>query len=156
RYFRKITDGLRGAGTQFHTPRVPPTASVSVRAERLRELVDELPGERVNVIAHSMGGLDARYAISRLGLSERVLSLVTVGTPHFGTPLADLGAGLVPDTVSRALSRVVDVRALHDLTTDALDRFHRDVPVVPCGWFMRACACSTVCPPDTITWSLAA
>src|SRR5262249_24800163 len=38
-----------------------------------------------------MGGLDARYAIARLGLEGRVASLVTIGTPHRGTPLADLG-----------------------------------------------------------------
>ncbi|MFL5310583.1 MAG: lipase family alpha/beta hydrolase, partial [Myxococcales bacterium] len=80
------------------------------------------------VIAHSMGGLDARYAISRLGLGERVASLVTIGTPHQGTPVADLGAGIVPAGVSRALSKVLDVRALHDLTTGSLERFNRDVP----------------------------
>ncbi|HWE23332.1 MAG TPA: hypothetical protein VG496_05270, partial [Myxococcales bacterium] len=55
RYFRKITDGLRTLGTPFHTPRVPATAPVAVRAEQLRALVDELPGQRVIVIAHSMG-----------------------------------------------------------------------------------------------------
>ena len=130
-YFRKIADGLSGLEAKFHTPRVPAAAPISVRAEQLRALVDELPGERVNVIAHSMGGLDARYAISRLGLSDRVASLVTIGTPHQGTPVADLGAGLVPAAVSRALARVLDVRALHDLTTDALERFNRDVPDSP-------------------------
>lgn len=46
---------------------------------------------RLNIIAHSMGGLDARYyAISWLGLAERVASLTTIGIPHLGTPLADL------------------------------------------------------------------
>jgi triacylglycerol lipase len=42
----------------------------------------------VNIIAHSMGGLDARYAITQLGLRGRVASLTTIGTPHYGTPLA--------------------------------------------------------------------
>src|SRR5216683_4020621 len=83
-YFRKITDALSGVDAKFHTPRVPAAAPIAVRAEQLRALVDELPGERVNVIAHSMGGLDARYAISRLGLRDRVASLVTIGTPTRG------------------------------------------------------------------------
>jgi triacylglycerol lipase len=152
RYFHKITDGLRGRGTQFHTPRVPPTAPVAVRAEQLRVLVEQLPGERVNVIAHSMGGLDARYAISRLGLSDRVASLVTIGTPHFGTPLANLGAGLVPGTVSRALSRVVDVRALHDLTTEALDQFNRDVPDAPGVAYCSVVARSTLARTNPLLW----
>jgi len=130
-YFRKITDGLSGLDAKFHTPRVPAAAPIAVRAEQLRALVHELPSERVNVIAHSMGGLDARYAISRLGLGDRVASLVTIGTPHQGTPVADLGAGIVSAGVSRALSKVLDVRALHDLTTDSLERFNRDVPDAP-------------------------
>ena len=152
RYFRKITDGLRTLGTQFHTPRVPATAPVSVRAEQLRALVDQLPGERVNVIAHSMGGLDARYAISKLGLADRVASLVTIGTPHFGTPLADVGAGFVPGTVSRALSRVFDVRALHDLTTEALDRFNRDVPDAPGVVYCSVVGRSTFTKTNPLLW----
>ena len=38
-----------------------------------------------------MGGLDARYLISRLGMADRVLSLTTLGTPHRGTSFADWG-----------------------------------------------------------------
>jgi triacylglycerol lipase len=151
-YFHKITDGLQTLGTRFHTPRVPPTAAIAVRAEELRALVDQIPDERVNVIAHSMGGLDARYAISRLGLADRVASLVTIGTPHFGTPLANLGAGLVPGTVSRALSRVVDVRALHDLTTDALDRFNRDVPDAPGVAYRSVVARSSLARTNPLLW----
>src|SRR6266851_5725599 len=69
-----LAHGMLGVDAKFHTPRVPAAAPIAVRAEQLRALVDELPGERVNVIAHSMGGLDARYAISRLGLRDRVAS----------------------------------------------------------------------------------
>jgi triacylglycerol lipase len=119
RYFRNIAEGLGSLGTEFHHPRVRATGTVAERAEQLAELVRSLPCERVNVIAHSMGGLDARYAISRLGLEGRVASLVTVGTPHLGTPLADLALKGIPASA---------VRALSDLTVSALERFNREVP----------------------------
>jgi triacylglycerol lipase len=131
RYFRDIAHGLRALDAKIHQPRVHPTASIAVRAARLADLVRQLPGDRVNIIAHSMGGLDARYAISRLGLAERVASLVTIGTPHHGTPVADLGAKVVPARLAAELARVFDVRALHDLTTGSLERFNREVPDGP-------------------------
>src|SRR3954452_13194175 len=84
RYFRNIAEQLGSLGAGFHSPRGPPAAPVSVRAGRLVALVRELPGKRVNVIAHSMGGLDARFAIAQLGLADRVASLVTIGAPHHG------------------------------------------------------------------------
>lgn len=151
-YFRKIADALSGLDARLHTPRVPAAAPVSVRAEQLRALIDEVPGGRVNVIAHSMGGLDARYAISRLGLGGRVASLVTIGTPHQGTPVADLGAGIVPAGVSRALSKVFDVRALHDLTTDALERFNRDVPDAPGVAYCSVIGRSALTQTNPLLW----
>lgn len=52
-------------------------------------------GKSIAILAHSMGGLVARsmmqehsFADGRRG-GERVLHLVTLGTPHLGTPLAD-------------------------------------------------------------------
>jgi len=151
-YFRKIGDGLRDFGAEIHHPRVPAVAPVAVRAERLQELVQSLPAERVNVIAHSQGGLDARYAISRLGLADRVAALVTIGTPHLGTPLADLGAGLVPAAVSRTLGRVVDLRALHDLTTPGLDQFNRDVPDAPGVAYCSVVGRSSVARTNPLLW----
>jgi triacylglycerol lipase len=123
RYFRNISERLARAGADFHRPGLPPRASVSVRAEKLVALLRDLPGERVNVIAHSMGGLDARYAITRLGLAKRVASLVTIGSPHWGTPLADL-------PLSRMAVRLLGLAALNDLTPRALERFNREVPDV--------------------------
>jgi triacylglycerol lipase len=120
-YFRNIAERLGQLGASFHHPRVPPAASVSLRAEKLVELVRELPGDRVNVIAHSMGGLDARFAIARLGLADRVASLVTIGAPHFGTPIAGL-------RLSRAAARILHIAALGDLTPQALERFNHEVP----------------------------
>ena len=152
RYFRNIADGLHGLGAEFHHPRVPGVASVAVRAERLCALVHELPAGRVNIIAHSMGGLDARYAISRLGLGTRVASLVTIGTPHFGTPIADLGARLLPSSVSRALSSVLDVRMLHDLTAAGLAQFNRDLPDVPGVAYCSVVARSDLRRTNPLLW----
>lgn len=44
--------------------------------------------EKVNIIAHSKGGLDARYMISALDMSSRVASLTTLSTPHHGSKLS--------------------------------------------------------------------
>src|SRR5262249_10651950 len=82
------------------------------------------------LIAHSMGGLDARYAICRLGLSERVASLTTIGTPHLGTPLADLGIGMLRRF--RLLFRaLVDVGAFVDLTSQSLLSFNSEIRDAP-------------------------
>jgi triacylglycerol lipase len=91
-----------------------------------------LPHERVDLIAHSMGGLDARYALAHFGLASRVRSLVTVGTPHRGTPLADLGKQGALAVARRALAALgMSLEALDWLTTEALERFNKDVLDVP-------------------------
>lgn len=53
------------------------------------EVLKETGASKVNVIAHSKGGLDTRYAISRLGMSQYVASLTTINTPHRGCEFAD-------------------------------------------------------------------
>jgi triacylglycerol lipase len=106
RYFRGIVEHLERRGVVIHRPRLPAAASVPERAARLAAFLRALPPGRVNVIAHSMGGLDARWAISRLGAGDRVASLVTIGTPHRGTPMADLAAS-APARLVRAAAAAV-------------------------------------------------
>lgn len=47
-----------------------------------------------HLVAHSMGGLDSRYLIAHLQpdaeTENRILSLTTIGSPHRGSPIADL------------------------------------------------------------------
>jgi triacylglycerol lipase len=126
-YFRGIGARLEQMGAKVYSPRVPGTASIASRAESLATLIRSLPDERVNIVAHSMGGLDARYAISQLGLSGKVASLITIGTPHLGTPLADMGSKMLARIV-RMLARFIDLRAFVDLTTKGMERFNRQVP----------------------------
>lgn len=54
----------------------------------VERLVEETGYERIHVIGHSLGGLIARYYVTRLGGDEHVHTLVTLGSPHAGTHLA--------------------------------------------------------------------
>jgi triacylglycerol lipase len=87
--FSPLRDILRERGVPVLLPQVPPTSGVKERAEQLRDQIRSWTSEPVNLIAHSMGGLDARYMISRLDMADQVASLTTVSTPHRGSYLAD-------------------------------------------------------------------
>ena len=68
-------------------------------AEEVEAIVEETGYERIHVVAHSLGGLIARYYVTRLGGDERVHTLVTLGSPHSGTLLAHLA----PTALTRQL-----------------------------------------------------
>ncbi len=130
RYFRGVGARLEKLGTKVYSFRVHPTATVASRAEQLAKAVEALDAERVNIVAHSMGGLDARYLASKLSLSKRVASIITVGTPHRGTPLADLGSGLwlvAPATKLLLEKGGFDAQGLLELTTQRMIRFNEEV-----------------------------
>src|SRR5690242_8184898 len=57
-YFRGVPERLRQLGSDVYVVKVPPTGSVSERAAALAQAVRSLDAKRVNIIAHSMGGLD--------------------------------------------------------------------------------------------------
>ena len=58
-------------------------------AGRIDKIIEETGAEKVNIIAHSKGGLDSRYAISVLGAGDKVASLTTISTPHHGSKTVD-------------------------------------------------------------------
>src|SRR5262245_36227257 len=99
------------AGVPAATVALPATAGVEDRARALKDAVERLGDVPVNLIAHSMGGLDARWYVGRLGGHRRVASLTTIATPHRGTTVADW-SGL---RVGRALAAR---RLLDDLGLD--------------------------------------
>ncbi|PTB78011.1 alpha/beta-hydrolase [Trichoderma longibrachiatum ATCC 18648] len=111
-YWHGIKQALVANKCSVIATSVPPSGSIEERAEKLaadilaqtslsnrddKKLVRDggRQGEAnsspvVNIIAHSMGGLDARYMISRLRpRGIKVASLVTIATPHRGSPFAD-------------------------------------------------------------------
>ncbi len=117
---------LRRHGVWAYAPNVAPYHTVVTRAEmwedRFRHVLEETGAARLNLVAHSMGGLDARFLISRAGWAEEVASLTTVATPHHGTALADL-VMRQPERVRTWLGGVADwigATALEDGTSDFL------------------------------------
>ena len=85
---------LRLHGVRAYAPNVTPYATIAARAaqwaDRLTAVLAETGAARVHLIAHSMGGLDARHLISSLGWHDRVATLTTVATPHHGASIAEM------------------------------------------------------------------
>jgi len=83
---------LRLHGLAAFAPNVTPYHVIPQRAamwkERIEVILGQTGAEKVNLIAHSMGGLDARYLIAKLDMADRVASLTTISTPHRGSSLA--------------------------------------------------------------------
>ena len=129
-YFPGIPELLRAAGNRVLIPTLSPTAGTVKRAEQLKAFLEkECPGEPVHLIAHSMGGLDARWMISQLGMAERVLSLTTVGTPHRGTAFADWGITKFERLLKPVLGFLgVPLQAFYDLTTSKCRTFNEQTP----------------------------
>lgn len=164
-YFRGVIQHLRKKGLRVGITYVGKTNGVEERAARLKAGIDHMfPGEKVNIIAHSMGGLDARHMITHLGMSSRVVSLTTVGTPHRGSYVADwalsrIGRDLGLHKLLLALG--INVDAATHLTTAWCREFNRvtpDVagiryfsygghqrwllvspPLMPFSWYIRLC-----------------
>jgi triacylglycerol lipase len=128
-YFRGVRRRLEALGYSVYVTRVSPAAGIDVRAAQLAAQIERLGAKRVNIIAHSMGGLDARLAISKLGLATRVASLTTIGTPHHGTPLADMALSFGDwRTVRRLLDSIgVNVDGLYDVSTARMREFNRSI-----------------------------
>lgn len=91
KYWRGITEALSAKGIEVIVATVPPSGSVEARAAKLAEsIAAKAKGKEVNIIAHSMGGLDSRYMISQLKPTDfKIKSLTTIATPHRGSSFAD-------------------------------------------------------------------
>jgi triacylglycerol lipase len=106
--------GLRG---EVRVVRTVPMASLPKRAVLLAQSVAEVleaAGGMVSIVGHSSGGLDARLAVSPAvslpspvevePCARSVRAVVTVATPHFGTPVAHLFNTLLGQQLLRLLS----------------------------------------------------
>lgn len=115
--------------------------SAAELAQRIKSICEKTGCGKVNIIAHSKGGLDSRFAISKLGCSEYVASLTTVNTPHRGCIFAEYLLGKAPEklvstienTYNEAFRRLGDsnpdfLAAVKNLTGSFCEGFNREVP----------------------------
>lgn len=107
-YFEHVKTALsrrfraHGHSTEIRVVEVHPTASIRRRAAKLAQMMAHTCGTDdgpIHIIGHSTGGLDARLVVSpsvhlndranqQLGWIDRLCSITSMNTPHYGTPLA--------------------------------------------------------------------
>jgi triacylglycerol lipase len=91
RYFNGVRPLFERAGFEVLEPTVAALGNLDSRSTQLATQIaahwpDDSP---IWVIGHSMGGLDARRVIARHPVGRRITRLITIATPHFGSPVAD-------------------------------------------------------------------
>ncbi|MDQ6959436.1 MAG: alpha/beta hydrolase [Mariprofundaceae bacterium] len=87
-YFKGVRPILEGMGFDVLIPQLPWGQTIQRRSESLANQLKYESGP-FHLIAHSMGGVDARYYITHLGGHEKTASLTTLATPHQGSIIAD-------------------------------------------------------------------
>jgi len=159
-YFAGVADSLRARfSASVIAPAINPTGGIETRSDELRERIQGAlsvgqlkPGKPIHIIAHSMGGLDARRMISKsptITSNERkssIQTLATISTPHRGSPIADLIAlkfleripflPSVSGESQAALSKLLEhfrisLEGLHDLTSGSAEHFNSANPNEP-------------------------
>jgi triacylglycerol lipase len=107
-YFYGFPKLLKDGKNSVLIPKLTALQTIETRAQQLKNQIQKaFPEGKVNLIGHSMGGLDARYLIAQLGFADRVASLTTIGTPHRGSTLCDLASELLPSGAFRTADRLL-------------------------------------------------
>lgn len=90
--FGRIEQFLRSRGYRVCTSKTDGVGSIESNALQLKRQIKRIlrstGAEKVNIIAHSKGGLDSRYMIDYLGMGNYVASVTFLCTPHYGSEIA--------------------------------------------------------------------
>lgn len=113
-YFSNVRRQLGAMGYQVFAPQVAPFDDPLDRAQQyfsaIKKIRDETGADKVHLIGHSQGGLDARVLAAPfkgphetpigplfgLGYGAHVASVTTIATPHFGSVIADAVVKEIP------------------------------------------------------------
>lgn len=80
---------LGGLFWRFNTRSIGSLAEMI--SEKLERICERTGLERFHIVGHSKGGLIARHYVQHHGGDRRVKGLITLGSPHHGTPTAAVG-----------------------------------------------------------------
>ncbi|MCL2184703.1 MAG: alpha/beta hydrolase [Treponema sp.] len=93
-FWGRIPETLSNHGIKVYFGNTDAWGTFESNAEILKTTIDnvlsETMSEKVNLIAHSKGGLDSRFFIWKYDYGDKVASLTTISTPHHGAEIADL------------------------------------------------------------------
>lgn len=144
-YWGRIPKALKENGAEIYYGEQVSSDSVDSNgkylAMRIRHVCELAGSEKVNIIAHSKGGLDTRCAISKYGADKYVASLTTVSTPHRGCEFADYLLNKIPKKQQDAIASMYNnlyrklgdekpdfMRGVSDLTFSACSKFNEETP----------------------------
>jgi triacylglycerol lipase len=135
-YFNGVQKHLERQGHVVIAPAVNPIGSIETRAKELvnKVLQDPNADTGMHIIAHSMGGLDARQALNTDDdFRQRISTLVTIGTPHLGSKVANVvmkAAGPLLLAIPGFLKSTLhdNAGAIEELTTDYCAAFNQRTP----------------------------
>lgn len=144
-YWGRIPKELEKNGAEIYYGNHQSAASVEDSAkeltERIKEIVEETGCEKVNIIAHSKGGLDCRYAISNLDSAKYIASLTTINTPHRGCQFADYLLEKIPENLKTKVASTYNstlrkfgeknpdfMAAVNNLTESFCAQFDKNTP----------------------------
>lgn len=147
-YWGRIPKALEANGARIFYGNQQSAASIEANgheiAQQILKIVAETGCDKVNIIAHSKGGLDCRSALHIPGIAEHVATLTTVNTPHRGCEFADYLLTKIPqaeqDTVAKTynatLKKLGDpnpdfLSAVGNLTATFCKEFNEHFPDVP-------------------------
>ncbi len=97
-YFYGVKDAMAASGHEAYFSIVDPLNTSDVRGGQLLAFVEGVIAKsgkhKVHLVGHSQGGFDVRWVAARR--PDLIASVTTIATPHRGTPVADVGLGLMP------------------------------------------------------------
>lgn len=108
--------------------------------KRIKQIIDETGCEKLNVIAHSKGGLDMRTAIALNGMAPYIASLTTINTPHRGCEFADYLLSKIPEKEQKSIAKAYNfgaeklgdtepdfLAAVYDLTNENCSKRNEEI-----------------------------
>lgn len=128
-YWGRIPKALKKNGNKVYYGNQDANGRIEDNAivlkDRINQIISETGCEKVNVIAHSKGGLDIRYAVSHFDLEDKVASITTMQTPHNGSKTVDLLLKF-PDGMVRLVAKIADfwLKLLGDEKPMSYEVFH--------------------------------
>lgn len=144
-YWGRIPEQLEKNGAKVFYGNQQSAASVEEcgkeLAARIKEVCEQTGCGKVNIVAHSKGGLDTRMAVAKFGAAPYVASITTINTPHRGCEFADYLLSKIGEKHQARVARMYEaalrklgdpspsfLNAVNDLTSSSCAKLNEELP----------------------------